>query len=137
MPGSGRREPKISGVRKILIVDDEVNNRLLLTTILEHAGYEVAEASDGAQALGLARSSRPDLVIIDLNMPGMGGLDLIKALRADPAIADARLALYTATTADASMEQFMETAGVDCVITKPSEPQDVIEAVRVALERER
>lgn len=134
MPGSPGGGQNRRFVGKILVVDDEPNNRLLLATILEHAGYELAEAADGAEALALARVFRPDLIIVDLHMPGMGGADLIKALRADPAIAGARLALYTATSADEGMEQFMEAAGIGCVIKKPSEPEDVLRAVKAALE---
>jgi CheY-like chemotaxis protein len=135
MPGFEGGEPKGRVVSKILIVDDEPNNRLLMATILEHAGYEIEEAADGAQALALARALRPDLIIVDLHMPGMGGVDLIKALRADSSTAAARVALYTATPSDGSMDQFLEAAGIDCVITKPSEPEDVLRVVKAALER--
>lgn len=119
---------------KVLIVDDEPNNRLLLRTILEHAGYELAEASDGEEALSLARESPPDLIIMDLNMPGMGGVDFVMALRAEASIASARVALYTATTSDDSLRQFMELAGIGAIIEKPAEPEHVLRAVKAALD---
>jgi CheY-like chemotaxis protein len=70
-----------------LIVDDESDLRFVLRRCFERAGYDVSEAGDGAAALRAVRNSRPDLVVTDLMMPVMGGLDLIGRLRADPATA--------------------------------------------------
>lgn len=118
---------------RILIVDDDVNNRLLLRLVLEHAGHEILEASDGGEALASARASKPDLIIMDLHMPGMDGIEFISALRADAALANTRVALYTATASDESMRQFMELAGIGSVIGKPSDPPELLAAVEAAL----
>jgi len=120
-------------VARILIVDDDINNRLLLRLVLEHAGHEIGEASDGGEALASAHASKPDLIIMDLHMPGMDGIEFINALRADAALADTRVALYTATSSDDSMRQFMELAGIGSVIGKPSEPPELLAAVEAAL----
>ncbi|MGZ3530256.1 MAG: response regulator [Vulcanimicrobiaceae bacterium] len=120
---------------KILIVDDEPANRLLLLTILEYAGHRVFEAEEGAQGLQIARAVRPDLIVVDLSMPGMGGTGFMKALRADAEIADARVALYTGTSMSAAMAGFMELTKIEHVIPKPSEPQEVLRIVTEALAR--
>lgn len=70
---------------KILVVDDEPDMRLILRRILEQAGHEVAEAGNGAVALESARTVVPDLVVTDNAMPVMGGVEMIRTLRADPA----------------------------------------------------
>lgn len=118
---------------KILVVDDDINNRLLLRLVLEHAGHEITEASDGGEALALANAREPDLIIMDLHMPGMDGIDFIKALRGDTALTKTRVALYTATASDESMRQFMELAGIGCLIEKPSEPKQLLKSVEEAL----
>ena len=118
---------------KILVVDDDINNRLLLRLVLEHAGHEISEASDGGEALAIANASKPDLIIMDLYMPGMDGVDFINAIRADTALRHTRVALYTATASDESMRDFMERTGIRSVIAKPSEPQEIVASVDAAL----
>src|SRR3990172_2949250 len=68
---------------RILVVDDEERNRRLLAAMLEAEGYAAAEAADGAQALDLARQSPPDLILLDIMMPGMDGYEVARALKAD------------------------------------------------------
>ena len=114
---------------KILVVDDEPNNRLLLAAILEPAGYAVVEAASGDDALRLAKEDHPDLIVMDLLMPGMSGADLIKALRLDPGLTGVEIALYTATVANPDLTQFMEMHGISRVIPKPSEPLEVLALV--------
>jgi len=120
-------------VAKILIVDDEPANRLLIAAILRPHGHQVLEAADGAEGLSLAHESAPDLIIIDLFMPGMGGAEFVKALRADSATQMARVALYTATRPDRALRDFMRIAGIAHVIPKPSEPAEVLRIVNDAL----
>jgi len=120
-------------VAKILVVDDEPNNRLLLATVLEHVGHEIVEAKDGAEALRLAAYGAPDLVIMDLHMPGLSGADFLMALRAEPGLKTVKVALYTATMKNPDLEQFMETNGVRHLIAKPSDPRQVIDTVTAIL----
>jgi len=120
-------------VANILVVDDDVNNRLLLRLVLEHAGYDIMEASDGGEALANAHASKPDLIIMDLHMPGVDGVAFINALREDKTLADTRVSLYTATASDESMRQFMELTGIGSIIEKPSEPPRILAAVEAAL----
>ena len=72
---------------KILVVDDEPDQRFLLRRIFERAGHEVSDAGDGAAALRAVRESAPDLVVTDVMMPVMDGAELIRCLRGDPATA--------------------------------------------------
>jgi len=120
-------------VAKILVVDDDINNRLLLRLVLEHAGHTITEAADGGEALATAHESIPDLIIMDLHMPGMDGVEFINALREDKTLAHTRVALYTATVSDESMRQFVELTGISGIIEKPSEPPHIVAAVEKAL----
>ena len=81
---------------KILIVDDNAVNRDLLTTLLSHKGYAIHEAADGAEALALARTTCPDLIVTDILMPTMDGYEFVRQLRLDPSIANTTVIFCTA-----------------------------------------
>jgi CheY-like chemotaxis protein len=98
-------------VARILVVDDEPAQRFLLRRILERAGHEVSDAGDGATALRAVRESPPDLVVTDMMMPVMGGNELIKQLRCEPATA--RIPIVAAS-GDPHL-----AVGADAVIAKP------------------
>jgi CheY-like chemotaxis protein len=117
----------------ILILDDEPANRLLLATILEAAGHASIEAATGADALRLARERRPDLIVCDLRLPGMDGPEFVRALRSDPEIADLRIALYTGTSMNSMLDDFLTVSNIRHVIPKPGEPEDVLRIVELAL----
>ncbi len=109
----------------VLILDDEAVNRYLVTTVLTHAGHRVIEADDGATAIGLVRTERPDLVIVDLFMPRMSGTEFIRALRNDSDLANTRVALYTGSAPDDALRDFMTMTRIEHVIPKPSEPDEL------------
>jgi CheY-like chemotaxis protein len=117
----------------ILVVDDDPNARLLLRTLLTHAGHRVIEAANGAEGLSAAARDRPDLIVLDLSMPSMGGAEFVRALRSDPHCGSSSVALYTATMMSAALRDFMEIYGVRHVIPKPSEPLELLAAVERAL----
>lgn len=117
----------------ILIVDDEAANRLLVATLLAYAGHQVIEAASGDEGLRTAKDHRPDLIILDLFLPGMHGSQLVKQLRADSELRQTKIALYTGTRVDSMLEDFMHIHGVEHVIPKPSEPEDFIRIVNDAL----
>lgn len=120
----------------ILIVDDEAANRLLVVTLLQYAGHRVLEAQNGAEALAAAKEHRPDLVIVDLYLPGMHGTQFVKTLRADDDLKDMKVALYTGTQIDSMLEDFMRLHRIACLIPKPAEPEDLIRIVNDALQSE-
>jgi PAS domain S-box-containing protein len=121
----------------ILVADDHPLNRYFLSILLSYHGHEVVEAADGVEALDLARRRRPDLVIIDVVMPRMDGPALVRALRADRELATIPLIFYTASYREEESREIARQAGVAYVITKPSEPEVVLETVRRALKRRR
>ena len=118
----------------ILILDDEPANRLLLATILGGAGHDSIQASTGPEALELARERRPDLIVLDLRLPGMDGPEFVKILRSDPAIAHIRLALYTGTERSTVLNDFMAISGIRHLVPKPGEPEEVLRVIELALE---
>lgn len=116
----------------ILVVDDEPLNRLLIATVLRPLGHDVLEAADGREGLRMVAERAPDLAIVDLAMPGMGGAGFLKALRRDLA-SDVRVVLYTATRPDAAMADFIRLFSIAAVLEKPSEPADIVRVVTAAL----
>src|ERR1700757_1724933 len=92
-PRKLKEEPYMSAAR-ILVVDDEPQIRRILRTTLTSASYEVDDAKTGEDALQKLRDYRPDLVLLDINMPGMGGLATSRAIRADPNIAIVMLTVH-------------------------------------------
>jgi signal transduction histidine kinase/CheY-like chemotaxis protein len=118
---------------KILVVDDHPVNRNLLVSLLGYAGHEVIEASDGLEALGVARRDRPDLIVSDIIMPTMDGYEFIRQLRSDPAIALTKVILYSASYHDREATALARSCGVSHILRKPAEPEVVLEAVQSAL----
>ncbi|MGB6985965.1 MAG: response regulator [Candidatus Aquilonibacter sp.] len=120
---------------RVLVVDDDVNARLLLRTLLAHLGHDVFEAADGRQGLATAFEVEPHLIIIDLSMPEMNGPTFVRALRANARIGTTPVALYTASAIDAPTRDFMEIYGVATALPKPAEPRELLAAIEAALEQ--
>jgi CheY-like chemotaxis protein len=116
-------------VARILVVDDEPAQRFTLRRIFERAGHEVTDAGDGAAALRAVRESPPDLVVTDLMMPVMGGGELIRQLRREPATAGIPI---LAASGDPQL-----AAGADAVIPKPYRAEHLIEVAGELLSKGR
>jgi len=112
----------------ILICDDEEVLRELVRASLAERPLHVLEASTGDEALELARSRRPDLIVIDMMMPGRSGLDVIREARTDPGLAETPVILLTAR-AQAADRDAADAVGVDRFVAKPFSPQTLLEAV--------
>jgi two-component system chemotaxis response regulator CheY len=112
----------------ILTVDDSPSIRQMIKVVLGPAGHTVIEAGDGAQGLEKAKASRPDLIITDLNMPVMNGIELIKALRALPAMTGLPIVFLTTESNDAIKQQ-AKAAGATGWITKPFKPEQLLTVV--------
>jgi CheY-like chemotaxis protein len=95
----------------IVIADDKGSNRQFLATLLGYFGHRVLEAEDGAQALALARSERPDLVFTDVLMPQMDGLELARRIRGDPAVAGVPIIFYTAPYRGSGFKKLAQDLG--------------------------
>ncbi len=129
------REQSPVSMATILVVDDDSNNRLLLKSILAVDKHTIVEARNGAEALEQVALDVPDLIIVDLNMPDVDGVSLVRSLRANSALDNIEIALYTGTILTSAIEDFLDLHRVKTVITKPSEPEDVLRLVRLALAR--
>jgi two-component system cell cycle response regulator DivK len=105
-------------MKKILIAEDRPSSRELIRTVLEGCGYIVAEASDGREAVDVAKRERPDLLIVDLQMPSLDGLGVLAELRSDPRFADVPIVALTASAMQGDRERALE-AGFTEYITKP------------------
>lgn len=112
----------------ILTVDDSPSIRQMIKVVLAPLGHSVVEAADGAQGLDKAKANRPDLVITDLNMPVMNGLDLIKSLRATPTLAGMPIVFLTTESNDA-LKQEAKKAGATGWITKPFNQDQLLAVV--------
>jgi two-component system chemotaxis response regulator CheY len=112
----------------ILTVDDSPSIRQMIKVVLGPAGHIVIEAGDGAQGLEKAKSTKLDLVITDLNMPVMNGLELIKALRGLPSLVGLPIVFLTTESNDA-IKQEAKTAGATGWITKPFKPEQLLTVV--------
>jgi DNA-binding response OmpR family regulator len=118
-------------VRTILVVDDEPEIVRLVRDYLEHGGFAVVTASDGRGALEAARRRRPDLVILDLGLPGLDGLDVTRALRRDGAVP---IVMLTARGEESDKLVGLEL-GADDYVTKPFSPKELVARVRAVLRR--
>jgi two-component system alkaline phosphatase synthesis response regulator PhoP len=117
--------------QKILVVEDELEIRKLVGAYLEQAGYTVATAMDGQEALAVFRHERPNLVILDLNLPGMDGLDVCRALSRD---SDVPIIMLTARLEETDRLIGLEL-GADDYIVKPFSPREVVSRTRAVLRR--
>jgi CheY-like chemotaxis protein len=115
--------------RSVLIVDDDPSIRKLVVTTLEDvAEFELIEASNGQEAVELARGEPPELVFLDIDMPVMNGYEACRGLRADPKTAQATIVMLTAA-AGAEAEREAEEAGADLFLTKPFSPLKLLNLV--------
>jgi PAS domain S-box-containing protein len=117
----------------ILAVDDDPTAREMLVALLGSAGHQLRQATDGAEALTLAKAVRPDLIIADLMMPTMDGFEFVRRLREDSAFARTPVVFYTATYLESEVRTLAHECGVSHIITKPAEPEQILLAVSSAL----
>jgi DNA-binding response OmpR family regulator len=118
-------------MKTILVVDDEFKIVQIARDYLEHAGFSVLTAGDGKSALAAARSAKPDMVILDLGLPEMDGLDVARALRKD---SDVPIIMLTARGEETDKLVGLEL-GADDYITKPFSPKELVARVRTLLRR--
>jgi two-component system alkaline phosphatase synthesis response regulator PhoP len=118
-------------VKTILVVDDEPGIVRLARDYLEHAGFAVVTAADGASALAAARTSRPDLVVLDLGLPRLDGLDVTRAIRRD---SDLPIVMLTARDDEVDKLVGLEL-GADDYVTKPFSPRELVARVKAVLRR--
>jgi PAS domain S-box-containing protein len=108
----------VGGRRRVLVVDDETVNRALLIDLLTDRGFDTDEAANGELALAQARAHRPDLVLMDVSMPVLDGLEATRRLRADPHLRDVRVITLSASPGEGNRRNAID-AGADAFIAKP------------------
>ena len=118
----------------IMIVEDHPTMREAMRLILEHEGFEIREAPDGAAALAMARAQPPDLMFLDLNIPGTSGADVLSELKGDPATRSVRVIIVTATGEEG--RDFVLSLGADEYFTKPFSPTALLRTVERVLQSE-
>jgi DNA-binding response OmpR family regulator len=114
--------------KKVLIVDDEPNIVLSLEFLMKKAGFEVAVAGDGEEALAQVGKFNPDLVLLDVMMPRKSGYEVCEALRADPARAAMKIVMLTAKGRDTEVAKGL-ALGADAYVTKPFSTKDLVARV--------
>lgn len=122
----------IGHVPVVLVADDDEDILMLVQLRLARSGYEIVVARDGEEALRLARELRPDVAVLDWMMPKVTGVDVLRALRADPETAEIPIVMLTARASAADIEAG-EAAGADDYIAKPFSPQELATRVQSIL----
>ena len=120
--------------QRILVVDDDRQIVRLVRSYLEQSGYETLVAYEGASALQIIRAEKPDLVILDLMLPGMDGWEITRIVRGDPALRGTPIIMLTARVDDTDKIVGLEL-GADDYIPKPFNPREVVARVRAVLRR--
>jgi two-component system chemotaxis response regulator CheY len=116
-------------MRTVLIVDDDpFIRRLIATTLEDVASFQLLQASDGVEALEIARREPPAIVFLDIDMPRLNGIETCRSLRADAGAAAATIVMLTAASGDET-ERAAEEAGADLFLTKPFSPLDLLRLV--------
>lgn len=116
----------------VLVVDDEPNIVLSLEFLMRQAGFDVRTARDGDAALAAIAERPPDLVLLDLMIPGRDGYEICQVIRSDPACARTRIVMLTARSREVEREKGL-ALGADDYVTKPFSTRDLVERVRQLL----
>jgi CheY-like chemotaxis protein len=116
---------------RILIVEDHPTMREAMRLVLEREGFDIDEASDGDQALAAVRKDPPDLVLLDMSIPGTAGPDVLAAMKSDPTTSEVRVIVVTATGEEGRAAAM--AGGADHYFTKPFSPIALLQAVEEVL----
>lgn len=129
-PADGRE--RATRRTRILIAEDDDSLRTLIRLSVDVGDIEIDEAPDGETAIVMAHENAPDIALLDWSMPGISGLDVCRALRADPRSAGALIVIVTARVLDGDREEAL-AAGADHYLGKPFSPSVLLDTVRHAL----
>ena len=115
--------------KRVLVVDDHPDNRQILRVLLDNAGYQMIEAEDGEGALAAAEEHRPDLILMDVQLPKLSGLDATRQLRADPKTAAIPIVVITSFALSGDAEK-AKAAGASAYLAKPYSPRELLQMIR-------
>lgn len=119
---------------KILVVEDNEKNRILMRDVLGYFGYEVIEAGDGEEGIRMARGHMPDIILMDIQMPVMDGITALKILREDAQTRDIKTVALTSFAMRGDREKFLN-AGFDGYLSKPLNPVELPEILNKYLNK--
>jgi DNA-binding response OmpR family regulator len=132
-PAAGAGRPTVSMKSRVLVVEDNARTQEAIALYLRHAGYQVDLAATGPDALASAAERQPDLIVLDLMLPGLSGLDVCRALRERT---DVPIIMVTARTTEADKLEGLRS-GADDYVTKPFSPRELVARVATVLRRAR
>jgi two-component system cell cycle response regulator DivK len=115
--------------QRIMVVEDQEDNRQILRDLLGNNGYELIEAWDGEAALTTLASQRPDLILMDIQLPGIDGYEVTRRIKADPGLRAIPIIAVTSYALSGDAEKAFE-AGCDAYVTKPYSPRQLLAKVR-------
>ena len=115
--------------RRILVVEDQVDNQQILRDLLTSVGYEVVEAENGVEALSAAVEQRPDLILMDIQLPLLDGYEATRRIKADPALRAIPVIVVTSYALSGD-EAKARDAGCDAYVTKPFSPRALLAKIR-------
>ncbi|HCC68359.1 MAG TPA: hypothetical protein DEP99_00510 [Nitrospiraceae bacterium] len=118
--------------KKILIVEDDEKNLKLMRVILKNAGYETIEAENGEKGVKLAKENIPSLILMDIQMPVMDGIEALRILKTDPLTKDIPVIAFTSYTMKGNKERFLEE-GFDGYLSKPIDVKGFLDIVKSIL----
>jgi len=115
--------------KRILVVEDHEDNRQILRDLLGAAGFEIVEAHDGESAHPVASAEKPDLILMDIQLPGIDGYEATRRIKGDPALAAIPLIVVTSYALSGDEEK-ARTAGCDDYVAKPYSPRELLAKIR-------
>ena len=115
--------------RRILVVEDQEDNRQILRDLLANAGYEMIEAEDGEQAVAAANEHRPDLILMDIQLPELDGYEATRRIKANPALNAIPIIVVTSYALSGDEEK-ARAAGCDGYVAKPYSPRALLAKIR-------
>ncbi len=118
--------------KRILVIEDHEENRRILRDLLTHAAYEMLEAVSGEEGVAVARRERPDLILMDIQLPGMDGYEVTRRIRAEAPLRAVPIVAVTSYALSGD-EQKALAAGCDAYVTKPFSPRALLATIRAHL----
>ena len=122
-------------MKRILVVEDTEDNRQIMRDLLLSAGYDLVEAQDGAEGVAMAKSHRPDLILMDIQLPVVDGYEATRRIKADPALSHIPVIAVTSYALSGD-EAKTRAAGCDGYVAKPFSPRQLLQKVREYLPSE-
>jgi two-component system cell cycle response regulator DivK len=119
-------------MKRVLVVEDTEDNRQIIRDLLSSAGYEIIEATTGGQGVAMAAEHRPDLILMDMQLPVLDGYEATRRIKADPALRDIPVIAVTSYALSGDEAKARE-AGCDAYIAKPFSPRELLGKVREML----